>query len=128
MVLDEKNNKFYLNNKIIKLTFLEKQILSTLIINKDSYTPIRLFNNNIGAIRSSIYRLNEKIQPSLKIICKSNFGYKLIVYDYKKQWKEIFLTRINYYELINTYKKITETEEKLIELKNKLKTIEKNIF
>lgn len=131
MVLDEKNRQFYLDDKIIKLTYLENQILSILINNKDiyKYVPFNMFNStNIHALRTTIYRLNEKIKPYLKIVSKNKFGYKIIICNYKLDWKRNFLVKNNYYELINIYKEIQETEAKLTKLKNKLKTIEKNII
>lgn len=98
MVLDEKNYKFYVENKIIELTPLENSLLLYFLENKNRnifYEELSLNLYNFfdkytkGTIKVLIARLNKKIYPYLRISTKSKVGY-----TYKKGYRLYILKKL----------------------------------
>ena len=87
-MLDEDTNTFYIDNKIIQLTFNETIFLSLLIMNKNKvvdykdilkevYSEELIENKMIHKIHPLIHRLNRKIGKYVKIKKIRNKGVML---------------------------------------------------
>ena len=95
IIFDYTNGEISINNKIIRLTVIEDDIVKILIKNKNKYIRKEIIIKQAGLYEDynlslSICRLRKKLNGMLEIESRYGYGYRIKLDSEDKQGEEVY--------------------------------------